>query len=63
MNVAKVIQIDLKDQMLTLEVSDKLLQRVKEAYSLNSLEEISERHLKYYIVSSMKNALETKGQL
>ena len=63
MNVAKVIQIDLKDQMLTLEVSDELLQRVKEAYNLNSLESISERHLKYYIVSSMKNALVSKGQL
>lgn len=61
MNISKVIQIDLKDQMITLEVSDKLLQKVKDAYGLNDLNEISENHVKYYIVSSMKNALKSRG--
>ena len=58
MNVSKVVHIDLKGQHLTLEVSDTLLDKVKETFMLDSIESVTDAQLKYYIVSSMRNAIE-----
>ena len=63
MKIAKVIQMKLKGQTLTLEVSDKLLQKVKDTYMLDSTEAVTERHVQYYIISSMKNTLDSGSQL
>ena len=59
MNVAKTIQIDLKNgQLLTLDVSDALLEKVRDSFMLESRESVTEAHVKYYITSAMKNTLE-----
>lgn len=62
MKIVKTFQMELKDgQVLTLDVSDVLLDKVKETFMLESTDAVSDTHLKYFIVSSMKNALETSG--
>lgn len=62
MKIVKTFQMELKDgQVLTLDVSDVLLNKVKDAFMLESADAVSDNHLKYFIASSMKNALETSG--
>ena len=59
MIVARTVDIELKSgQVATIDVSQELLERARTAFCLNSHEQVTERHLKYYLVSSMKNALE-----
>lgn len=58
MKVAKIIQMDFGGNHVTLEVSEELLRMTKEAFQLDSIESVSDRHLKYYLTSSLKNALE-----
>lgn len=61
MNVSKIVEIELKDgRVVTLEMSDKLVKSIQETFNLASQEDITDRHIKYYLVSSMKNALETQ---
>jgi hypothetical protein len=57
MNVAQTIELDLKGTRLTLEMSDSLIKSVRSAFNLSESEEVTERHVKYYLISSMKNAL------
>jgi hypothetical protein len=47
----------LKGTRLTLEMSDSLIKSVRSAFNLSESEEVTERHVKYYLISSMKNAL------
>lgn len=59
MNIAKTIELNLRGgQHLTLDMSSDLLDKIKEAFGLASDADITERHVKYYLTSSMKNALE-----
>lgn len=61
MNVSKIVEIELKDgRVVTLEMSDKLVKSIQETFNLASQEDITDRHIKYYLVSSMKNALEAQ---
>lgn len=58
-NVVKTFKFPLKSgEELTLEVSEKLLQDVAQAFNI-STEIVDENHMKYYLASSMKKALET----
>jgi hypothetical protein len=59
MNISKIVEIELKDgRVVTLEMSEKLVQNIQEAFNLPSQDDITDRHIKYYLISSMKNALE-----
>lgn len=58
MNVCKTIELELKSgQVLTLDLSDVLLERIRSTFELESSDQITERHIKYYLISSMKNAV------
>lgn len=58
MQVAKVVKIQLKDgSELSIDVSDKLLDAVATAFEL-SPESVGDNHVKYYLASSMKRAVE-----
>lgn len=59
MQVARQVEIRLRTgDVLTIDVSDRLLSSVRDKFELSSVEQVTDRHLKYYLVSSMKNALE-----
>lgn len=59
MQVARQVEILLKTgDVLTIDVSDRLLESVKQKFELSSGEHVTDKHLKYYLVSSLKNALE-----
>lgn len=51
--------MELKDgRVLTLEMSGAMLDSIKEIFNLDSDDDVTERHVKYYLISSMKNTLE-----
>lgn len=59
MNIVKTVEISLKDgRQLTLEMSDALLTQIKNTFGLINESEITDRHVKYYLTSAMKNTLE-----
>lgn len=59
MNIVKTVEISLKDgRQLTLEMSDTLLTQIKSTFGLTNESEITDRHVKYYLTSAMKNTLE-----
>lgn len=59
MKVEKVVEISLKDgSVASLEMTGEMLRSIREAFSLETDDEITERHVKYFLISSMKNALE-----
>lgn len=59
MEVIRTIQIPLKDgTTITLDLSRKLMNEIKSAFNLSRDEDIIEKHIKYYLISSMKNAME-----
>lgn len=59
MNVVKTVEFSLRDgQVVSLDMSDRLVEQIITAFSLGSPEEISERHVKSYLASGMKKALE-----
>ena len=59
MNVARTVEIQLHNgQVATIDLSDEILERVRTSFCLNSQDQVSESHIKYFLVSSMKNALE-----
>jgi len=58
MIVARTVEIDLNNgQVASIDISEELLERVRTSFCLNSQDMVTERHLKYYLVSSMQNAL------
>lgn len=59
MNVMKTVEFSLRDgQVVSLDMSDRLVDQIITAFSLNGPEEISEGHVKHYLASGMKKALE-----
>lgn len=59
MNVTKTVEFSLRDgQIVTLDMSDKLVDQIISAFDLNSADEISEGHVKSYLANGMKRALE-----
>ena len=43
-----------------IDVSHELLERVRGTFQLQSVDQVSDSHIKYFLASSMKNALENK---
>lgn len=55
------MQINMRSgRVMTLELSDTLLNRVKDTFMLSSDDEVTEDQVKYYIASSMKNLVRTQ---
>jgi len=60
MQVAETIEISLKNgQVLTLDMSQQLVDGIRSAFMLGDAEVITERHVKYYLAAAMKNSLES----
>ena len=59
MNVSKTLEFRLKSgDTLTLDMSDALVESVMGAFNLQSPDQVTERHVKYYLTSAMKKTLE-----
>lgn len=58
MNVTRTIEMELNDgRVLTIDMSDALVNNIVNAFSLQRADDITDRHVKYYLASSMKIAL------
>ena len=63
MDVARTVEIELKNgQVATIDLSHELIERIRASFMLNSQDQVTERHVKYFLVSSMKNFLETSSE-
>lgn len=59
MNVVKQIEVHMKSgDVMTIDVSDRLLESVRQAFDLPDGSQVTDRHVKYFLASSMKNMLE-----
>ena len=55
----KSVEIELKSgDILTIDMTQKLVDCIKNAFCLSCEEEITESHITNYLISSMKNTLE-----
>ena len=60
MEVTKSIDISLPNgTVATIDMSQQMVERVIDTFMLENSDMITESHVKYFLVSSMKNALET----
>lgn len=58
MQIVKTVEILTKNgSLLTVDVSDVLLERIREAFDLVDSSQVESRHVEAYLVTSMKNAL------
>ena len=58
MQVAKTVDIRTKNgSLLTVDLSDVLVERIKDAFGFSDSSQIESRHVEAYLVTSMKNAL------
>jgi len=55
----KTIQLDLGNRIVELQMTPQLVDMIVKSFSLSSPEEITESHVKYYLINGMRNALET----
>lgn len=61
MQIVKTVEILTKNgSLLTVDVSDVLLERIREAFGLVDYSQVESRHVEAYLVTSMKNALKTE---
>jgi hypothetical protein len=61
MQIAKTIEIELRNgQTITLDMTPELLRNIRTTFTLASDEDVTERHVKYFIASALKNMLEVK---
>jgi len=59
MNVTRTVEIQLNNgQIATIDLSDEIVERVRTTFCLNSQDQVTDSHIKYYLVSSMRRALE-----
>jgi hypothetical protein len=58
----KKIEFELKDGTLVeLDMSQKLIDNIRNAFSLSDTQEVTERHVKYFLAGAIKNAVEQTG--
>lgn len=61
MQAAKTIELSMKSgEILTLEMSDILIAQIRDAFSLASINDVTEQHVKRYLVSAMRKTLEVR---
>jgi len=58
MNVARTVEVKLKNgDIVNIALSDVLIERIRGTLGLEADDSVTDAHVKYYLVSSMKNAL------
>lgn len=58
MKITKTIVLELAaGKTVSLDMSENLTSKIKEAFKLNSDDDITEKHVKYYLASSLSNAV------
>lgn len=61
MLTARTFELQMKNGLVAeIDVSHELLERVRGTFQLQSVDQVSDSHIKYFLASSMKNALENK---
>ena len=57
--LGKTVQFNLKDDLIvTLEMTPRLVEDIVRAFELKGPDEMTTTHVKYYLASGMKKALE-----
>lgn len=60
MEVTKSVDVKLPNGAIaTVDMSQQMVERVMSTFDLEDPDMITENHVKYFLASSMKNALET----
>ena len=63
MTPAKTVEIHSKSgTLISLDLSEELLRKIMNSFELESLDQISDSHVKQFLVSSMKNVLEVSDE-
>jgi len=59
MEFSKVVDIELKSgQVMQLQMTDAFIEKIRSALMIPAEAAVTERHIKSFLVGSMKNALE-----
>lgn len=59
MDFVRSVEMKLRGgETLTIDMSSQLLEQVRHAHALDSIEHVTERHVRNFLVSSMTNLLE-----
>lgn len=56
-------EVDIKmksGDVWTFQMTDTLVSQIKEAFLLSSDEQITERHVKYFLVNAIQNGMESQ---
>jgi hypothetical protein len=62
MQFSKTMELQLKSgQSMEIQMTPLLIEKIKSSFSLNSVDDITEKHVKYYLAISMKNMLSEAG--
>lgn len=62
MEVAKTIELQMGDSVVELQMSPTLVEKIKKTFGLLLDQEITDRHVKYYLTNGMRNALEASNE-
>jgi hypothetical protein len=58
MTPARTIDLFMKNgQITSVEISTHLVEKVKESFSLESTESVTDVHIKHFLIAAMKNAV------
>lgn len=58
MKITKTIVLELSaGKSVSLDMTEQLTSKIKESFNLNSDDDITERHVKYYLASALNNAV------
>lgn len=64
MEFAKSMKIIMKDgRELDLQLTSQLLESIRSAFELLTIDDVSEMHVKEYLVSSMRNTLREEADV
>lgn len=58
MEFAKTVELKLKSgQTMSIEMTPLLLEKIKSSFDLESSDDVTDKHVKYYLAISMRNML------
>lgn len=58
MNVVRTVEVKFKNgDVVNIDLSDILIERIRGTLGLEACDSVTDAHVKYYLVSSMKNAM------
>lgn len=63
MRVVKNVELKMKSgETVSIDLSDVLMEKIRSAFDLQAVDQVTDRHVKYFLVSSMKNMLEAPSE-